>query len=140
MTADADDAIDRLFAPYPMARERFEEIRSFIATLGPVTVTGARSQVAFAARRKFAWVWLPQRVVRNRPDHAVALTFASDHEIDDPRIAEAVKVGAHRWTNHVMIEHPQDLDDTVRRWLREAYKWGSNGGFGDEHGSGHARD
>jgi hypothetical protein len=99
----------------------FRAIRRHIERLGPVEVTASRSQVAFGARRKFAWVWLPQRWTTNRPPDSVTLTFSLDHEVVDPRIAEAVEPKRGRWTHHVVIEHEDDLDETVDEWLGQAY-------------------
>jgi hypothetical protein len=112
---------ERLFADRPVPLRLFRAIRRLIDRLGPAEVTATRTQVAFGARRKFAWVWLPQVWTTNRSPDSVTLTFSLDHAVQDARIAEVVEPTPGRWTHHVVIERETELDDAVEAWLREAY-------------------
>jgi hypothetical protein len=112
---------ERLFADRPVPLALFRAIRRRIERLGPTELTATATQVSFGARRKFAWVWLPQRWTGTRPPDSVTLTFGLDHEVEDPRIAQAVEPRRGRWTHHVVITHEDELDGAVEAWLREAY-------------------
>lgn len=109
------------FADYPAAMPLFEAVRSWLLALGPMTMTVQKTQISFGTDRKFAWVWLPQRLTKNRPEHCIVLTFGLRKHIVDKRIAEAVEPRPGRWTHHVIIETEADLDDVVKTWLEEAY-------------------
>jgi uncharacterized protein len=115
-------SVDELFADQPACLRLFRAIRRLIEQLGPVEVVATSTQVSFGTRRKFAWVRLPQQWTANRPADSVTLTFSLDHEVVDPRIAEAVEPKPGRWTHHVVIEREADLDETVDGWLRQAYE------------------
>ena len=125
MRAPGDRTLDHLFAGRPAAFELFRMARAFIESLGPIVVDVMKTQVSFGAKTKFAWVWLPQQFTTKRPDQSITLTFDLDHRVEDERIAEAVEPKPGRWTHHVVIEDPGDLDDHVKAWLAEAYALGA---------------
>lgn len=118
---------ERLFAGNPERLRLFRAIRRRIQDLGPVNVTATKTQVAFGARRRFAWVWVPQMWTTNRPEDSVTLTWALDRKVVDPRIAEAVEARPGRWTHHLVIVAEADLDEAVLGWLREARELASRG-------------
>lgn len=112
--------MEDLFAGRPRARELFEAVRTLVESLGPCTVAFQKSQVAFRAPRPFAWVWLPQKWVRNRPEGSVTLTFALRRAVGSPRLAEVVEPRPGRFTHHLVIEREEELDEEVTGWLEEA--------------------
>lgn len=123
-----DEAIDVMFEGRPGARALFYEVRRYIESLDPVTIEFTKSQASFRNRSKFAWVWLPQRHVRERSEVGIVLTFGLDRKIDDRQIAEAVEPYPGRWTHHVVIEEEYDLNEKLRGWLWEAYGFGMRRG------------
>jgi hypothetical protein len=118
--------VEELFAGRPDAGRLFALVLEYIETLGPVTVSVTKTQVAFGVRRQFAWVWLPQMWIRERPDSTITLAFAAEHRIEDPLIAAAAEPRPGRWTHHVLIDTPADLDEVVRGWLRQACLYGAS--------------
>ena len=125
MRAPGDWTLDHLFAGRPAAFELFRVVRAFIESLGPVVVDVMKTPVSFGVQTKFAWIWLPQQFTTKRPDQSITLTFDLDHRVEDERIAEAVEPRPGRWTHHVVIERPEDLDEHVKGWLAEAYELGA---------------
>lgn len=121
----SDQAVERLFAGRPEALKLFCAIRTCIESIGSVHTQASRTQVSFGGRTKFAWVWLPQLWVRNRPDTSVTLSFALGRRVDDDRIGEAVQTRGGHWMHHVVIEKESDVDEAVTEWLREAYVRGN---------------
>ena len=49
-----------------------------------------KTQITFAGRHGFAFVSLPFRKVKGRPEHYLILSFGLSHRMDSPRIAIAV--------------------------------------------------
>ena len=41
--------------------------------------------------------------------------------MEDPRIAVAVEPYPRRWTHHVLLSRPEEVDGQLLDWLREAY-------------------
>jgi hypothetical protein len=119
---DDPPTVDRLFADWPDAFTLFEPVRAFLARLDGVTMQVRKTQVSFGTARKFAWVWLPQRWIRQQPAASIVLTFALDHHIEDPRIKQAVEPRPGKWMHHSVIEDESDFDEVVQGWLVEAYE------------------
>jgi hypothetical protein len=109
-------------------RSGFVRRCALIESLGPVTITVSKSQVAFGAKYKFAWVWPPQVWSNKRPPDSIVLTFGLGRQIVHSKIVQSVEPRPGRWTHHVMIEQEADLDVEVRGWLAEAYTFGQRGG------------
>jgi hypothetical protein len=113
---------ERLFADNPTRLRLFRATRALIESLGDVQVEATKSQVSFGTDRKFAWVWLPPKWDRKRPDDCIVLSFGLRHEVKDSRIEQAVEPHPGRWTHHVVVTDESDLDPTVVQWLREAFE------------------
>jgi hypothetical protein len=112
--------LEGFFEGRPKSLRLFCLMRKYLETLGPVEVEVMKTQVSFAAGRKFAWVWLPQMWVK-RTEASITLTFDLPRHIEHPRIEKAVEPRAGFWTHHVIVEKEADLDGDVRGWLAEAY-------------------
>src|SRR5688572_25557409 len=102
MKPPPQNTVEDLFEGRPLALELFRRVRRFVETLGPVTVTPTKTQVAFGAHYKFAWVWLPQLWSRKRPDDSITVAFDADRRLAHPRIAQAVETRPGHWTHHVV--------------------------------------
>lgn len=114
------------FAGKPKQFDLFLAIEGMMRGIGEVKVEVMKSQISFATNYKFAWVWLPLKFGtelhgHTRPNGSLVLTFGLDRCIKHERIVEAVNPYPKRWTHHVIIENPDELDDILREWLKEAY-------------------
>ncbi|MFN8377816.1 MAG: DUF5655 domain-containing protein [Anaerolineae bacterium] len=119
-----DGSLDTLFAGRPACRELYDAVERFIQSLGPMDIRVTQTQVAFAVKRQFAWVWMPQLWTRGRPTDSIVVSFALKRRVEHPRIAQSVEPYPGRWMHHVMLEDPAELDDTLLGWLTEAYAVG----------------
>ena len=81
-----------------------------------------RSQITFAGRRGFAAVWMPPFKVRGRPEHYIVVSFAADRRIDHPSIVSVAEPYPHRWTHHVLVSCPEDIDGRLLDWVEQAYR------------------
>ena len=59
--------VEAFFAGRARPLALFRPIREYIVSLGDIEVAATKSQVSFAARTRFAWVWLPQQYLPNAP-------------------------------------------------------------------------
>lgn len=96
----------------------FEAAEARIAALGESQMAVTKSQISWGNPLKFAFLSLPRYPA---PDGALTLTFGLGHRLDHPRIAQAVEPYPNRWTHHVILAAPVDVDDTVAEFLRQSY-------------------
>ena len=49
------------------------------------------------------------------------VTFGLEHRVDSSRIAVAIEPYPNRWTHHVILTAPGEVDETIRTFLTESY-------------------
>ncbi|HYI32871.1 MAG TPA: DUF5655 domain-containing protein [Glaciibacter sp.] len=99
----------------------FDVVRSAIESVGPVEMRVTKSQVAFRHRLAFAWTWMPGQYVRGKVAPLV-LTIDLRRRDDSPRWKEIVEPRPGLFTHHLEIRSPDEIDDDVLGWLREAWE------------------
>lgn len=102
--------------------------RRILAAHPHVTVKVQKTQITFSARFGFAWFWLPDRRVKGRPEVKLMVSFGLDHRVESPRIFAAVEPYPNRWTHHVPVAAPAELDGELMDWLEQAYAFGQRPG------------
>lgn len=112
---------EALFAPWPDALPLYEAVRDLVSTFGPVQAEATKTQAAFRAKRRFAFLWIPQMSLKRGPPD-LYLTFDLPRQVRSPRIKESVETRPRLWTHHVLLAATDDLDAEVEGWLREAYE------------------
>ena len=112
---------EEFFAGHPLALTVFFRVRSILGRLGPVDIRTTQSQVAFRRGHVFAYLWLPGRYLA-KPAAEVVLSFALGRHDPSPRFKEVVHPSPKHWMHHLEINNPDDVDDEVVGWLREAFE------------------
>lgn len=120
MADDLNRALERFFDDRPEARAIFDVARDAIATLGTAELQVTKSQIAFRHGRGFAWAWTPDRYLRGETAPLV-LSISLNRADTSPRWKEVVEVPGNHWMHHLELGDASDIDDEVRRWLREAW-------------------
>ena len=87
------------------------------------TVKVQKSQISFYGRHLFGAASLPIRRRKDWPERCLVVTVGLSHRLDSPRVAVAVEPYPNRWTHHVLIERPEQIDAELIGWLREAYEF-----------------
>lgn len=87
------------------------------AAFPAATVKAQKSQISFYGRHLFAMVSLPRR----RAEEGIVVSFGLPYRLDSPRIAIATQPYPNRWTHHLTVTDPAQLDGEVMGWLREAW-------------------
>lgn len=97
----------------------FEE--RLLAEIPDAKIKVQKTQISFSNRRMFACAsFLPVRRAKDRPDTYLTVTFGLDHRVDSPRIDAASEPYPGRWTHHVLVASPEELDDELMGWVRQA--------------------
>ena len=82
-----------------------------------------KSQISFYGRHLFAAASLPFRRKKGWPEHCLLVTFGLGRRLDHPRIAVAVEPYPNRWTHHVVVDRPEQIDGQLLEWLGEAWRF-----------------
>ncbi len=120
--------IEAFFAGKIEAKALFMAVDRKIRSIGPAIIKVSKTQISFATRTQFAWVWMPQPTDRKRPMHSLVLSFGCGRQIVHDQIVEAIEPYPGRWTHHVIIAEEADLTAAVDAWLREAYRFSETRG------------
>ena len=113
--------LDEFFTGYEDSRPIFEALREAIEELGPAEIRVTKSQVAFHRQKAFAWTWVPDRYLHGK--HApLVLTLSFRYRDSSPRWKEIIESAPGRFTHHLELYSPADIDDAVRAWLRAAWE------------------
>lgn len=112
--------LDDFFAGQDESRQVFEAVQSAVEDVGSAELRVGKSQVSFRRRKAFAWVWRPGQYLRGKTAPLVlTLSFPARHS--SPRWKEIVEPAPGHFTHHLELYSIADIDDEVRRWLRDAW-------------------
>lgn len=105
--------------------ETFEQ--RVLAEMEGVRIKVQKTQISFVNKHNFACVsFLPVRKAGERPDEYIVVTFGLNHRVDDSRIDAAVEPYPKRWTHHVLIAQPEEIDEQLMKWVKEAGEFSAN--------------
>ena len=100
---------------YEAFRERL------LADAADVEVRVQKTQISFYRYRMFACVSFAKvRRKAERPEDYIVVTFGLGRRVDSPRIDAAAEPYPGRWTHHVTLADPIEIDGDLMGWLREA--------------------
>lgn len=112
--------LDDFFLGRDESRHVFNALREAVAAIGPAGLRVTKSQVAFRRRIAFAWAWMPDAYLG--PGHApLVLTLALRRRDPSPRWKQVVEPAPGRFTHHLELHSPEEIDDEVRDCLAEAW-------------------
>lgn len=99
--------------------ERLEE--HILARISDVKIKVAKTQITFTGRRGFAFVsFNPCRSAKDRPAVWMTVSFGLGCRKESPRIDVATEPYPGRWTHHVMVGTPDEIDEDLLGWIQEA--------------------
>ena len=93
-----------------------------LAAVGEVNIRAQKTQITLSNRRVFACV-SQMKVCKKAemPPDYIVITFGLNRPLESPRIAAKTEPYKNRWTHHVIISSPDEIDGELIEWLREAY-------------------
>jgi hypothetical protein len=101
----------------PRARELFDSFVRLVGTIGPFDFAPAKTRVGFMVRVRFAGI---QRL----SDRGMTAGFWLKRRIESPRFTKVEHLGRDDWIYTFRVTSPDELDDEVLGWMREAYDVG----------------
>lgn len=109
--------VDAFFAGHPQHRPLFDDLRRFVARVGPFETEVLRTRVSFVTRTRFAGV------VRLRRD-ALVLGLWLKRRVDSDRFSRVEHLERDDWVYKLPLRSEADLDAELLAWLEEAYRVG----------------
>lgn len=108
------------FSGYGEALPIYAALRERVLGLWPdVDIRVAKTQITFKARYGFAFV-STRRMGRRCPDVFIIVSFGLGRKLDSARIFAASEPYPGRWTHHVIVASPEEVDEELMGWIDEA--------------------
>lgn len=117
-----DEKILFFFRDHLDALSLYEKLEKLLlAEVEDVNIKVQASQISFYNRRLFGCVsFLRVRKKKDCPAAYLVVTFGLDHQVHSPRIEVATEPYPNRWTHHVLISEPSEINEELIQWLKEA--------------------
>lgn len=117
-----DEGITFFFGEHMDALPMYERLEEWILSQIPnVRIKAAKTQITFANKRGFAFVsFNPCRRAKERPEVWMTVTFGLGYHKESSRIDATVEAYPGRWTHHVMVGNPDEIDEELLGWIQEA--------------------
>ncbi len=113
------------FEGKPLELSLYQALTERMAEVLPddISVKVQKTQIRFYARRLFAAASLPVRRKKDWPRECLVVTIGLARPLSSPRAAVSVEPYPGRWTNHILITRPEEVDGELMEWLREAHSF-----------------
>ena len=121
--SDLDAAL--LFDPVPGAWELCRAFAEAVLAAFPETqVRVQKTQITFTNPRVFACASLLRaRRKTELPNPWITVTLGLPYRLESPRAAGCTEPYPGRWTTHIVIGAPEEIDGELLSWVREAYEF-----------------
>ena len=111
------DDVLRFFQGRPLELALYEDLfRRLEEAFPDALVKVQKSQISFYDGGLFAMASLPKR----KGDPGLVVSFGLGRREPSPRIGAAVEPYPGRWTHHLLIASPEEIDGELMGWAREA--------------------
>ena len=87
------------------------------------TAKVGRTQISLRNRYVFAAVSLPWRKVKGWPEEYLLVSLGLSYHKESPRVAVATEPYPNRWTHHILLTSPGQVDAELLDWTEEAYRF-----------------
>lgn len=113
----------QFFARHPQALLLYDAfLNSVYALDASVHIRVQKTQITFSNRHVFTCVSFAR--VRKKPllpEPYLVVTLGLPFALDSARVAVKTEPYPGRWTHHIVLSCPQDVDAELAEWLRLAY-------------------
>lgn len=87
------------------------------------TAKVSRTQISLRNRYVFAAVSLSWRKVKGWPEEYLLVSLGLSYHKESPRVAVATEPYPNRWTHHILLTTPKEVDAELLDWTEEAYRF-----------------
>ena len=109
------------FDGFPRALALYQALEDAVLAAFPDTeVRVQKTQVSFYCCRMFACASLPRKKMEG-----CGRDYLLGRRAESPRILQAIEPYPGRWTTHIPLLEPGDVDGELLGWIRGAYEFSS---------------
>lgn len=95
--------------------------KKILSEIEGVEIKVGKSQISFYKKRLFACVSFARiRKKKDCPPVFLTVTFGWGCRNISPRIEIATEPYPNRWTHHLLVSDPEEIDDELMGWIKEA--------------------
>ena len=105
----------------------FGAIEAAVEALGESTVEVRKTQISWKNPRLFAMLSLPP-MAQQRKAGDLMLTFGLGERLDSSRLYQTVEPYPGRWTHHLFLARPEEVDGELQGWLADSYRFAQEKG------------
>lgn len=118
MNAELLTFFDRHMDALPL----YEALKSRVTEeLGDIRIKVQKSQISFYNKHMFLCVSFARvRKKKDCPPVYIVITLGLARRLDAPRIEIATEPYPGRWTHHLLLSDPAEVDEELLSWIREA--------------------
>lgn len=99
--------------------ENLEE--RIVSEIDDVRIKVQKSQISFYNKHMFACVSFARvRKKKDCPESYIVVTLGLEHKAESSRIDIATEPYPNRWTHHLLISEPDEIDEELMGWIKEA--------------------
>ena len=111
------------FDGHPEALPLFEALEGKIMARFPETKKRVqKTQITYFHKHVYACVSFARvRRKAELPETWLTLTLGLPYALDSERVAVKTEVYPGRWTTHLVIGSPEELDEELLSWIEQAY-------------------
>lgn len=111
------------FDPHPAALALYEAFAGEMAERFPETrIRVQKTQITFSNRHVYACVsFLRVKKKAELPASWLTLSLGLPYALESPRVAAKVEPYPGRWTTHIVLSDPSELDAELLDWVEQAY-------------------
>ena len=95
--------------------------QAILALFPDTEIRETKTQVGFFRGCGFAWA--------SERGKRFILTIGGRERIRSPRIHQAAEPYPGRWTNHIILNSPEEMDDEIMGWISDAYEFAAERAF-----------
>ena len=115
-----DGTFEEYVDEHPDSAAILDALRQAVADIGSADEKASKSQIAFRRKRAFARAWAPGQYL-GQGAAPLVLTLDLPRRDRSPRWKEVVEPRPGRFTHHLELHAPDDIDGQDVDWLRGAW-------------------
>ena len=121
--SELDEAL--FFDAVPGAYPIYREFKGAVLKVYPeIQIKVQKTQITFYNPRVFACAsLLPARRKAELPSPWLTVTLGLPYRLESPRAAICTEPYPGRWTTHIVIGTPEEIDGELLHWVDEAYRF-----------------
>ena len=85
-----------------------------------------KTQISFYNKHLFAMASRPRSRKKGWPEQCLLVSFGLNYRKASARIAQATEPYPKRWTHHVLVRRPEEIDAELMAWIDEAYRFATD--------------